>query len=67
VRQLVQAVGEANLVEYFQRRWMNRVAAEIAVEVGVRLEQADPDTGAREQQGQHHPARSAADDAARRV
>ena len=41
---------------------MDRVAAEIAEEVGVLLEHLHAAAGAREQQARHHPRRSAADD-----
>ena len=46
---------------------MDRVAAEVAQEVGVLLEHHDVDAGARQQQAEHHAGRPAADDAAARV
>ena len=45
---------------------MNRVAAEIAEEVGVLLQHDHVDAGAREQKSQHHPGGAAAGDAALR-
>ncbi len=43
---------------------MDRVAAEVAQEVGVLLEHDHASAGAGEQQAEHHAGRAAADDAA---
>ena len=45
---------------------MNRVAAEIAQEIGVLLQHHDVDAGARQQQSEHHPGGATARDAALR-
>ena len=66
VRQLEELVEQAELAHDLEGRGMNGVAAEIAQEIGVLLEHDDVDAGAREQEAEHHPARSAADDAAAR-
>jgi hypothetical protein len=42
---------------------MYRVAAEVAQEIGVLFEHENIDSGARQQQSQHHPGRAAARDA----
>ena len=64
MRQLQKFIEQAELVHQFQRRGMNGVAAEIAQEVGVLFQHGDGDTGARQQEAEHHPGRSAAGDAA---
>ncbi len=50
----------------FERRRMNRVAAEIAEEIGVLLQHHDMNAGARQQESEHHPGGAAAGDAALR-
>ena len=50
------------LVEDLHRRGMDRVAAEIAEEVGMLFEDADLAAGAGEQQAGHHARGPAADD-----
>jgi hypothetical protein len=45
---------------------MDRVAAEVAEEVGVLLQHHDIDAGASEQKPEHHPGRPAAGDGAAR-
>src|SRR3546814_17366523 len=50
-------------VEELERRGMDRVAPEIAEEIGVLFEHDRLDPGAREQQPRNHPRRPAADDA----
>jgi len=67
VRQLVQPLREADLRQNLERRRMDRVAAEVALEIAMRLEQRHGHAGAREQQRQHDAARSGADDTASRV
>ena len=62
VRALEEALEQPELVEDFHRRGVDRVAAEIAEEVGVLFEHADRHAGAGEQQAGHHPGRPAADD-----
>ena len=64
VRRLQQAVGQTELIENFQGRGVNGVAAEVAVEVVVGFQQGDGDAPARQQQRQHHAGRAAAHDAA---
>ena len=63
-RQRQDAVDQPDLVEHLECRRMHRVAAEVAVEVRVRLEQAHLDALAGEQQAQDHAGRSAPDNAA---
>jgi hypothetical protein len=43
---------------------MNGVAAKVAQEIGVLLKHDDVDSGTRQQEAEHEPARPAADDAA---
>ena len=45
---------------------MNRVAAEIAEEIGVLLQHHDLNAGARQQESEHHSGGTAAGDAALR-
>ena len=59
-------VEQSQLVHQFQRRGMDGVAAKIAEEIGVLLQHDDVDAGPRQQEAQHHPGRTAADDAATR-
>ena len=48
VRQAVESVEQAELVEQAQGDRVHRVAAEVAQEVGVLLEHGDLDAGARQ-------------------
>jgi len=64
VRQLQELVEQAELIHDVQRRGMDGVAAEIAQEVAVLLEDDGLDAGARQQKAQHHARRAAAHDAA---
>ena len=59
--------GEPDLVEHLERRGMNRVAAKVAIEIPVRLEQRHAHARAREQQRQHDAGGSGADDATARA
>src|SRR5262249_26069012 len=43
VRDFQKAIGQAKLIEDFERRRMDRVAAEIAIKILVRFEQGDID------------------------
>ena len=45
---------------------MNRVAAEVAKEIGVLLQHHNMNAGARQQESEHHPGGAAARDAALR-
>jgi len=63
VRQFEEIIEQAEFCHHVQGRGMNSVAAEIAQEVCMFLEHDDVDPGAGEQEAQHEPARSAADDA----
>ena len=62
VRALQESIEQPELAQQLERRGMNRVAAEIAEEVGMLFEHCDAAAGAREQQARHHPRRPAADD-----
>ena len=64
VRQPQERLEQAELVDHLERRGVDRVAAEVAQEVGVLLEDQDVDAGPRQQEAEHHPGRPAADDAA---
>ena len=64
MRQPEEFIEEAEFVHQLQGRRVDRVAAEVAEEVGVLLQDDDPHAGAGEQEPEHHPRRPAADDAA---
>src|SRR5271166_54052 len=64
MRPLQKIIKEAELMDDFERRGVNRVAAKIAQEVGVLFENEDRDPGSRQQETEHHPCRAAAGDAA---
>jgi len=66
VRQRVQRPRQPHAVEQLQRRGVDRVAAEVAVEVAVRLQQCHVHPLPRQQQGEEHAARPAADHTAAR-
>ena len=66
MRQLQELVDQAEFEHQLERRGMNRVAAEIAEEIGVLLQHHDADAGARQQESKHHPGGAAAGDAALR-
>jgi hypothetical protein len=61
VRARQKAVQHAELVEDLHRRRVDRVAAEIAKEIGMLFEDPDLAAGTGEQQARHHPCRPAAD------
>ena len=54
VPELVQRFRQTNLVEYFQNRGVDRVAAKVAVEILVHLKQRNPNTFSRQKQCEHH-------------
>ena len=62
MRPFEEFVEQPELAQQLERRGMDRVAAEIAEEVGVLLEHLDLAPGAREQQAGHHPGGPAARD-----
>ena len=62
VRAFQETAEQPELVEDFHGRGMDRVAAEIAEEVGMLFEHGDRDAGTGEQQPGHHPGRPATDD-----
>ena len=64
MRQLQQIIEAAELVHQLEGRGMDRVAAEIAEEIGVLFQHHDIDAGARQQQPGHHPGRPTARHAA---
>ena len=59
VRTLEEALEHPELVEDFHRRRMDSVAAEVAEEVRMLLEDAHRAAGASEQQSGHHARRAA--------
>ncbi len=68
VRQAVEPLEQAELVEQAQGDRVHGVAAEVAQEVGVLLQHGDLDAGARQQQAEKQSRRAAPDDrACRRV
>jgi hypothetical protein len=64
VRQLEEAVDQAEFIHDLQGGGMHGVAAKIAEEIGVLFQHHDIDPGAAEQISEHHAGRPAADDAA---
>ena len=60
----MDSLGQAELVEDFEGRGMDRVTAKFAVEILVHLEQGDADAAACQQQGKHRTGRPAACNAA---
>src|SRR5262249_60363113 len=62
VRQLEELVEQTELAHHVEGRGMDDVAAEVAQEVAMLLEHDDVDAGAREQEPEHEPARSASND-----
>src|SRR2546426_1824033 len=60
VRQAQQRLEQPELVQNLQRRGVNRVAAEVAQEIGVLLQHQRAHAGAGEQQPEHHASRAAA-------
>src|SRR6266851_8522788 len=64
MRQLQKVIEDTQFVHHFERRRMNRVAAEVAQKIGVLLEDENVDAGPREQKREHHPGGSAARDTA---
>ena len=67
VGQLVDGLRERDLVEDFERSGMNGVAAKVAVEVAMRLEQCHADARPRQEQRQRDARGTRTDDAAGRV
>ena len=66
MRQLQELVEQAELNHQLERRRMNRVAAEVAEEIGVLLQHHHANAGARQQESKHHPGGAAAGYAALR-
>jgi hypothetical protein len=67
MRDLEELAEQAELLHQLERRGVDRVAAEVAEEVGVLFQHDDIDTRARQQQAEHHAGRPAANDAAGRM
>jgi hypothetical protein len=63
MRQLEKALEKAELVHDLERGWVNRIAAEIAQEVRVLLENYNMDTSSREEESEEHPGGTSSDDA----
>ena len=66
MRQLQEFIDQAKFDHQFERRGMNRVAAEIAEEIGVLLQHDHVDASTSQQEPQHHSGGAAAGDAALR-
>src|SRR5262249_7368769 len=62
LRDLSKLLHQAELVHELQRRRVDRVAAEVAKEVAVLLEDGDLDPCSGEQEPQHHPRWSSTND-----
>jgi hypothetical protein len=62
VRPFEEFLQEAQFVHQFQGRRVNRVTAKITEEVTVFFQNENVDSGPCQQEAQHHPRRSAADD-----
>jgi hypothetical protein len=60
VRQAEERLEDTELVQNLQRRRVDRVAAEVAQEVGMLLEDDDVCPRARQEQAEHHPGGTAA-------
>lgn len=67
VRAAEEFVEQAEFVDDLERGGVDRVAAELAEEVGVLLEDDHIDAGAGEQPAEHHPRRPATGGAALRA
>jgi len=67
VRELLDLFGEAELIQQHHDRWIDAVAAEVAIEVLPRLQQGDRDSCASEEQSQHQAAGAASHHATGRV
>ena len=63
VRQREKRIEQTELMDHFQRRRMDGVAAKIPEEVAVLFQHDDVDAGPREQKAEHHARGAAADDA----
>src|SRR5688572_1913565 len=64
MRSFEQLVEQAELVQHFERRRVDRVTAKVAQKIGVLLEHDDVHAGAGEEQSEHHTGGPAAHDAA---
>jgi hypothetical protein len=64
VRQVQEHIQQAELEHHLHGGGMNGVAAKIAQEIAMLLEDDNVDAGAREQETEHEPARPASNDAA---
>src|SRR5208283_130196 len=64
MRPLQKIIKEAELMDDFERRGVNRVAAEITQEVCVLFKNEHRHPGSSQQETEHHPCRAAAGDAA---
>src|SRR5208282_1028986 len=64
MRSLQEFIEDAELIHDLERRRVDRIAAEVAQEVGMLFENQDSDPGSGQQQCQHHPGGAPSDDAA---
>src|SRR6266851_4103754 len=62
MRPLQKLLKQTELVHRFERRGMDGVAAEVAQEVSMLLENQDLDPGPREEEAEHHASRATACD-----
>src|SRR6516225_494201 len=66
MRTLEEFFEQPELVHHLERRGMDGVAAEVAHEIGMLLENQDVDAGAGEEEAEHHPGWSTAGERATR-
>src|SRR5438094_6102367 len=63
MRQLEKILQKTQFMEKLERRWVNRIAPEIAEEIVVLLKNGDLYTCASQQIAEHHSCRATTDDA----
>ncbi|HYC24473.1 MAG TPA: hypothetical protein VEC58_00420 [Roseiarcus sp.] len=66
VRQFEKSFEQPQFAHEIERRWVDRVAAKVAQEVGVFLQDDDVEACPRQEVARHHSRRTAAGDAALR-
>ena len=66
MRELEKIVQQAQFAHHLEGRGMDRIAAEVAEEIGVLFDNHDIDPGARQEQAGHHSRGAAAGNTAAR-
>src|SRR6266478_8898641 len=67
MRAFEKLFDQTELVDDFERGWMNRIAAKVAKEISMLLEHDHRDARARQQKPEHHSGRATAGNAAARA